>query len=104
MRPRLRLSPSTIYPLLDWFMPPALKAEREMEQPARMFLISHIFGPFLGHTITVYLYVLDPHPGYQLWVLALSIPAFWPFPSPLKPTRPYTALPLLSLQNLIFPC
>src|SRR5216683_1435602 len=102
MRPRLRLSPSMIYPLLGWFMPPALKAEREMEQPARMFLISHIFGPFLGRTITVYLYVLDPHPGYQLWVLAFSITAFWAFPFALKRTGAYTALALLSVQNLIF--
>ena len=102
MRPRLRLSPSMIYPLLDWFMPSALKAEREMEQPARMFLISHIFGPFLGHTITIYLYVLDPHPGYQLWVLALSITAFWAFPFALKRTGAYVALALLSVQNLIF--
>ncbi|HJT06865.1 MAG TPA: ATP-binding protein [Stellaceae bacterium] len=102
MRPRLRLSPSMIYPLLDWFMPPALKAEREMEQPARMFLISHIFGPFLGHTITIYLYVLDPHPGYQLWVLALSITVFWAFPFALKRTGAYVALALLSVQNLIF--
>jgi signal transduction histidine kinase/ActR/RegA family two-component response regulator len=102
MRPRLRLSPSMIYPVLDWFMPPALKAEREMEQPARMFLISHIFGPFLGHTITIYLYVLDPHPGYQLWVLALSITAFWAFPFALKRTGAYVALALLSVQNLIF--
>jgi signal transduction histidine kinase/CheY-like chemotaxis protein len=102
MRPRLRLSPSMIYPMLDWFMPPALKAKREMQQPARMFLISHIFGPFLGHTITIYLYLLDPHPGYALWVLALSITAFWAFPFALKRTGAYTALALLSVQNLIF--
>ena len=70
MRPRLRVSPLMIYPLLDWFIPPALKAEREAQQRARMFLISHIFGPFLGNTITVYLYVIDPHPGYALWILA----------------------------------
>ena len=102
MRPRLRLSPSTIYPLLDWFMPPALQAKREMLQPARMFLISHIFGPFLGHTITVYLYLLDPHPGYALWVLAASITAFWAFPFALKRTGAYTALALISVQDLIF--
>ena len=102
MRPRLRLSPSMIYPLLDWFTPAALKADREMQQPARMFLISHIFGPFLGHTITVYLYLLDPHPGYALWVLVASITAFWAFPFALKRTRSYTALALLSVQNLIF--
>src|SRR6266849_6384228 len=73
MRPRLRLSPSMIYPLLGWFMPPALKAEREMEQPARMFLISHIFGPLLGHTMTVYLYVLD----HGVLGLSLRAEAHW---------------------------
>src|SRR5258708_25391478 len=102
MRPRLRLSPSMIYPLLGWFMPPALKAEREMEQPARMFLISTIFGPFLGHTITVYLYILDPSPDYALAVLAASISIFAAFPFALKWTGWYTGLAVLSVQNLIF--
>jgi signal transduction histidine kinase len=100
--PRLRISPSAIYPLLDWFIPPALSARREMQPAVRMFLISHIFGPFLGHTITIYLYLLDPHPGYALWVLAASITAFWAFPFALKLTGVYTALALISVQNLIF--
>ncbi|MEL6922088.1 MAG: hypothetical protein AAFO77_13945, partial [Pseudomonadota bacterium] len=26
----------------------------------RMFVISHLFGPFLGHPITVYLFLNDP--------------------------------------------
>ena len=86
MRSRLRLSPLMIYPLLDWFIPPALKTGREAQQRARMFLISHLFGPFLGHTITVYLYWLDPHPGYALWVLIASITIFWAFPFALKRT------------------
>ena len=102
MRPRLRLTPSEIYPLLDWFLPPALGTSRETQQPARMFLISHIFGPFLGHTITIYLYLLDPHPDYALWVLAASITAFWAFPFALKLTGAYTPLVLISVQNLIF--
>jgi signal transduction histidine kinase len=102
LRPRLGWSPSAIYPLLDWFMPPALRTSREMQQPARMFLISHIFGPFLGHTITIYLYLLDPHPGYAFWVLEASITAFWVFPLALKLTGAYTALSLVSVQNLIF--
>jgi signal transduction histidine kinase len=88
--------------LLDWFMPPALGTSRDMQQPARMFLISHIFGPFLGHTITIYLYLLDPRPDYGLWVLAASITAFWAFPLALKLTGAYTALSLISVQNLIF--
>jgi signal transduction histidine kinase/CheY-like chemotaxis protein len=102
MRPRLRFSPLMIYPLLDWFIPSTLKAERAMQQRARMFLISHIFGPFLGNTISVYLYWLDPHPGYGLWVLAAAITVYWAFPFALKLTGAYTALALISVQNLTF--
>jgi signal transduction histidine kinase/CheY-like chemotaxis protein len=102
MASRLRLSPLMIYPWLDWFIPPALGADREMQQRARMFLISHFFGPFLGNTITVCLYWLDPHPGYGLWVLAAAITAYWAFPYALKRTGAYTSLALISVANLVF--
>src|SRR5262245_13572065 len=67
---RLRFSPTMIYPLLDWFIPARVHENSELQQRARMFLISHLFGPFLGHTITIYLYLLDPAPDHALWVLA----------------------------------
>ena len=44
-----------LYPVLDWCIPPAMKAETELLRRARMFLISHFFGPFLGHTISFYI-------------------------------------------------
>jgi signal transduction histidine kinase len=97
-----KLSPATIYPLLDWFIPPGLKEDSGNLQRARMFLISHLFGPFLGHTITVYLFLLEDRPDYALWVLAISITVFWAFPFALKLTGWYTGLALLSVQNLIF--
>jgi signal transduction histidine kinase/CheY-like chemotaxis protein len=96
------LSPSMIYPLLDWFIPPSLREESAVLQRARMFLISHLFGPLLGHTITIYLYVLEPKPDYSVYVLAASITAFWFFPFALKLTGRFTFLGLLSVQNLIF--
>jgi signal transduction histidine kinase/CheY-like chemotaxis protein len=99
---RLRLSPEMIYPLLDWFIPPALKAERDQVQRARIFLVSHFFGPFLGHTITIYLYLIDPHPGYGLWVLATAITVYWAFPWLLKRTGALTELSLISVANLVF--
>jgi len=102
MGSRFRLSPEMIYPLLDRFIPPALRAERAVHQRARIFLISHFFGPFLGHTITVYLYWLDPHPGYGLWVLASAITVYWAFPWLLKRTGAFTALALISVANLVF--
>ncbi len=97
-----RLSPAMIYPIIDWFIPPSVKENSELQQRARMFLISHLFGPFLGHTITVYLYLLDPAPNYALWVLAASISLFLSFPFALKWTGLYNTLAVLSVQNLIF--
>jgi signal transduction histidine kinase/ActR/RegA family two-component response regulator len=100
-RPR-RVSPMMIYPVLDWFIPVGVKENSELLQRARMFLISHLFGPFLGHTITVYLYLIDPAPNYALWVLAASISLFLCFPFALKWTGWYNTLAVLSVQNLIF--
>src|ERR1700752_1660502 len=100
-RPR-RFSPTMIYPILDWFIPVGVRENSELLQRARMFLISQLFGPFLGHTITVYLYIIDPAPNYALWVLAASISLFLGFPFALKWTGFYTTLPVLSVQNLIF--
>lgn len=102
MRWKTRLSFLTIYPFLDWFIPASIKQENEVRQRARMFLLSHMFGPFLGHTITVYLYLLDPRAGAPLWILAGSITAFWAFPFALRLTGWFTFLALLSVQNLIF--
>jgi signal transduction histidine kinase/ActR/RegA family two-component response regulator len=91
-----------IYPVLDWFIPARITEDSEQLQRARMFLISHLIGPFLGHTITVYLYILDPTPDYALSILAVSITIFIAFPFLLKWTGFYTGLAVLSVQNLIF--
>jgi signal transduction histidine kinase/FixJ family two-component response regulator len=96
------LSPTMIYPVLDWFIPQAIRDEGGTLQRARMFLISHLFGPFLGNTITLYLLLLQPKPDYALGILAASITAFWAFPFALRFTGLFTLLSVLSVQNLIF--
>jgi signal transduction histidine kinase len=88
--------------IVDWFIPDHLLAEREMRTRARMFLISHLFGPVLGNVIPAYLFWLEPHPGATLFILALSITCFWVFPFLLKFTGRYTLLSYISVQNLLF--
>src|SRR5471032_1589105 len=88
--------------LIDWFIPPEIAAERETRQRARMFLISHICGPFIGNTIPLALFYFDPTPGYPVAVLAASITLFWAFPFLLKAFGRYNLLALLSIENLIF--
>ena len=65
---------------IDWFIPAEIAGEREKRQQARMFLISHCLGPFLGNVVPGALLFLDPTPGWPTAILAVSITAFWVFP------------------------
>ena len=98
----LTISPDGIYKLLDWFIPQDLRAEIEVLRRVRMFMVSHLFGPFLGHTISLCLLALASDPGPAWWVFFGAITAFWVFPIGLKLGIPYPALALFSVQNLIF--
>src|ERR1019366_5098592 len=88
--------------LVNYFIPPDMMADREACKRARVFLISHILGPFIGNVVPGTLYFLDPNPGYEVAILAISITSFWVFPFLLKARVPYNPLALVSIQNLIF--
>ncbi len=88
--------------LVNYFIPPAIAADRDTRNRAHVFLVSHILGPFIGNVVPIALYVLDPAPGYEVAVLALSITAFWIFPFVLRAGASYNPLALVSIQNLIF--
>jgi signal transduction histidine kinase/ActR/RegA family two-component response regulator len=98
----LRTAPNKIYPVIDWFIPSKLKGDSDTLQRARMFLISHLFGPILGHTISGYIFFLELRPDFPWWVFFGSITAFWAYPWALRFTGRYDFLALLSVQNLIF--
>lgn len=88
--------------LLDWFIPADIAADREMRKQARMFLISHLLGPFIGNVVPGALFLFDPTPGYEVAVLAVSITGFWIFPFVLRSFGHYNLLAIISIQNLIF--
>ena len=67
-----------------------------------MFLFSHFFGPFLGHTISLSMLYLGAKADLSWWILFLSISAFWLYPIVLRLTGWYIPLALISIQNLMF--
>jgi hypothetical protein len=87
--------------LADYFVPASIAADREAKKLARIFLYSHIFGPFIGVTVPLALYMLDSRPDYREFVILASVLGFWIFPFLLKYTAAYRALSILSIQNLI---
>jgi signal transduction histidine kinase len=87
---------------VDWFIPPALRAQEDVIQGVRMFLFSHMFGPFLGHTISFSMLFLEGDADWHWWVFFGCVTAFWPFLIVLRLTGWYVPLALISIQNLIF--
>ncbi len=92
---------AALTPIIDWFIPSDLLADREMCTRARMFLFSHMFGPILGNVIPAYLLWVDPKDARTLSILAGSICSFWAYPFLLKYTGRYALLSFASIQNLL---
>jgi len=88
--------------LLDYFIPPEMRVHAESHRRARMFMISHAFGPILGSTIPLYMAVTGISRDLHLVVFFASILLFWAFPIALKLTGRYQPLAFLSVQNLTF--
>ena len=69
----LSISFNSLNRFADGFIPSNMAADHEQRKQARMFIYSHIFGPFIGNSVPLALYLFDPDPGFEVVVLALSI-------------------------------
>ena len=87
---------------VDWFIPAHLKQSRDTLQAVRMFLFSHLFGPVLGHTISLSMLFVGGQADLSWWIFFLAVTAFWPFPILLRFTGWYVPLALISIENLMF--
>ncbi|WP_294392585.1 histidine kinase dimerization/phospho-acceptor domain-containing protein [uncultured Sphingomonas sp.] len=88
--------------LLDRFIPIELQANAETHRRARMFMLSHVFGPVLSNSIPLYMYWSGISRDYRAHVFLTSILAFWIYPFLLRSTGRYQLLAFASVQNLIF--
>jgi signal transduction histidine kinase len=88
--------------ILDWFVPPQARTDEATLGRSRIFAFSHIFGPCLGHAISIYLYVADQQRGFPFWVIVACITAFWTLPLGLKLTGSLPTVALASVINLTF--
>ncbi|MDQ8757621.1 HAMP domain-containing sensor histidine kinase [Sphingosinicella sp. LHD-64] len=88
--------------LLDYFIPAEMQVNAETHRRARMFMISHVFGPILGNTIPLYMAVTGISRDYRLVVFFASIVMFWIYPFALRRTGRYQLIAFLSVQNLTF--
>ena len=98
----LHAASNRLYDVVNWFIPPKLTTDAGVLQSVRMFLISHLLGPFLGHTISLYVLYIQGTPDLPWVVFFVAITLFWPFSFLLRLTGWYVPLAFISIQNLLF--
>jgi signal transduction histidine kinase len=87
---------------IDWFIAPQARTDAATLGRARIFVFSHLFGPALGHAISVFLFISDKNRGFPFWVIVTSITLFWTLPFGLKLTGRLQPLAWCSVENLTF--
>jgi signal transduction histidine kinase len=93
----------TLSALLDYFIPREIQVQPDTHRRARMFMLSHVCGPFLGNVIPIYLYFVEHIPAdYRFWTFFISVTIFWVYPFALRYTKMYRTLAFISIQNLNF--
>lgn len=90
----------TLGSALDYFIPKPMLVDAEQHRRARMFMLSHAFGPILGNSLPAYLFAMDIVRDYRVGVFFLSITTFWIYPFLLRWTGKYRLLAFISVQNL----
>src|ERR1700682_2068054 len=88
--------------IIDWFIPSAAKLERSEHGLARNFVFTHLFGPALSQSISVFLYLSDPDPGLACWTVIVCIWMFWALPFVYKLTANLQLAALISVELLAF--
>ena len=87
---------------IDWFIPDDIKGDKTELPVWRNFVFTHIAGPILSQSISVYLWRADKAHGLACWTMIVSILGFLTLPFVLKFTRSLVASAFLSVQLLCF--
>ncbi|MBE0619199.1 MAG: hypothetical protein IH605_01275 [Burkholderiales bacterium] len=86
---------------VDWFVPAELGESTATLWRARIFVISHVLGPFSGFASLVYLYRIQPAHDWVFWTICVACGSFWTLPFALKLARNLYKPALISFCVLI---
>lgn len=91
---------ATAIRFIDQFVPESAGHERSEIALARNFIFTHLFGPLLGLSITVFLFNVEENPGWQFWMIAIGIGSFLFLPVLLKLSGSIPRTAFISSQML----
>jgi signal transduction histidine kinase len=87
---------------VDWFIPEQLQGTTATHWRARIFVISHVLGPFSAVAILGYLFRVMPVLDWVFWTMCVLCGSFWTLPFALKVARNLAMPALYSFCTLMF--
>lgn len=70
--------------LLDWFIPEAVRRSETDLPMVRNFVLLHLLGPLMGHSVTVFLWLTIRSSNWQFWALEAAVASFFAIPFLLR--------------------
>ena len=87
--------------LLDWFIPASIKASDSDLPMVRNFVLLHLVGPLMGHSVTAFLWMMLPRNSWQFWVTEAAVAGFFTIPFILRASGSMKAAAMVSVQLLV---
>ena len=88
--------------IIDYFIPARLMREQANLMKLRAFVLLHLVGPAMGHSVVVFLWSASPVITWQFWLIELSVVSFWFVPLLLKFSHSLILSAMVSVQTLVF--
>ena len=87
--------------LVDRFIPPEVLSEPSRYPMFATFVLLHLLGPLLGHSVVIFLYQASHEITWVFWTIELLICFFWLMPMLVRRTGGLIVPAMLSVQALV---
>ena len=87
---------------IDYFIPANLTRDQANLMKVRTFVLLHLLGPAMGHSVVLFLWSASDDVSWQFWVIEVSVASFWLIPLWVKLARSLVLPAMLSVQTLVF--
>jgi signal transduction histidine kinase len=90
-----------LYRVIDWFIPASMLEGDSDRQMARTFVMLHLAGPLMGHSVTFFLAQTIAGDTWQWWVTEAMVAGFFGIPLLLRASGSMKLPAMTSVQMLV---
>lgn len=90
-----------IYKFIDWFIPESIRGTESDTLMARTFVLLHLLGPIMGHSVMFFLWQTTAGDTWQFWTTEVIVVSFLAIPLLLRTTGSLRVAAMVSVQLLV---